>query len=245
MKISVVIPALDESDQIAGAVESAAGRKAPTSSMDETPTVGEDRVLVGTEVDVWVVDGGSRDDTVERARTLGARVLCTEPGRARQLQAGFAACDGDIVLFLHADTRLPRGWAEAVRRSLADAGTIGGAFRLRFADRRRLSLRVVEWGARARVALFGMPYGDQAIFVRRSALEALGGVPQSSWMEDLDLVRAMKRRGRLASIRLPATTSTRRYEARGVWPTALRHLMALVAWRLGLDRDRTAAWVRR
>jgi cellulose synthase/poly-beta-1,6-N-acetylglucosamine synthase-like glycosyltransferase len=165
-------------------------------------------------------------------------------GRARQLQAGLEACGGDAVLFLHADTRLPAGWAREVARALADPRVVGGAFRLRFEGERSLGLRVIEWGARLRVALLGMPYGDQAIFARREALEAIGGVPQAPMMEDLDLVAALKRRGRLARLAAPATTSARRYREGGVLRTFVRNLVALSAWRLGVDRARVAGWYR-
>ncbi len=225
MKIAVVIPSLDEAGQISGAIESVA-----------LP-----------EVEVVVVDGGSRDDTVERARSAGARVLASEAGRARQLQAGVEASDSEVVLFLHADTRLPPGWDSAVRRALADPGVCGGAFRFRFdrriASLRPIALRLIEWGARLRVALFGLPYGDQAIFLRRTVLDAIGGVPASPLMEDLDLVRAMKRRGRVAALPLAATTSARRYLSRGITRTALRHFLALIGWSVGVDRARIARWL--
>lgn len=222
MSLSVVIPALDEGECIEAALASAA---APG-------------------VEVVVVDGGSRDETVRRARAQGARVLASAPGRARQLEAGARAASGDVLLFLHADTRLPGGWSEAVRQALRDPAVSGGAFRFAF-DRRSPGLRIVEWGARARVALFGLPYGDQAIFLRRSVLEASGGVPQVPILEDLDLVRAMRRRGRLALLPLPAVTSARRYASRGVFRTMFRNWLAAAAWALGLDRARVAAWYRR
>jgi hypothetical protein len=133
-----------------------------------------------------------------------------------------------------------------VRDALADPAVAGGAFRFRFDRAEGLSpaLRGIEWGARLRVALFGLPYGDQAIFVRRRVLEAMGGVPRVPLMEDLDLVRGLRRHGRLARLALPATTSSRRYRARGVGRAFLRNLGALLAWRLGLDRARVAAWYR-
>jgi rSAM/selenodomain-associated transferase 2 len=220
--LSVVIPALDEEAEIAAAVESA---RAP-------------------DVEVLVVDGGSRDATASLARQAGARVLAAPRGRARQLALGFEASEGDAVLFLHADTRLPPGWADAVRSALSDARVAGGAFRLCF-DERGFALRVVEWGARLRAALFSLPYGDQALFARRCVVCDAGGIPQAPVMEDLDLVREIRRRGRLAKLALPARTSARRYRAHGIWRTALRHLLATAGWSLGLDRARLAAWLRR
>ncbi|MCC6642820.1 MAG: TIGR04283 family arsenosugar biosynthesis glycosyltransferase [Deltaproteobacteria bacterium] len=219
MSLSVVIPALDEGGRIE---ETLASASAPG-------------------VEVLVVDGGSRDDTVARARACGARVLVSARGRAQQLDAGARAAAGEILLFLHADTRLPPGYDAAVTRAMADAGVAGGAFRFRF-DRSSPSLRVVEWGARLRVVLLRLPYGDQALFVRRRVLEALGGVPQVPIFEDLDLVRIIRRAGRLALLSLPATTSARRYEEGGVLRTMLRNWVAAAAWLAGADRRRVAAW---
>ena len=221
MKLSVVIPALDEADQIAGAVASAA--------------------VEGIEV--LVVDGGSRDGTPERAAAAGATVLHTTPGRARQLGVGAQGARGDAVLFLHADSRLPEGWDGAVRDALADPEASGGAFGFRF-DVYHPALRVIQWGVALRMMLFRLPYGDQAIFARRSALEAMGGVPQAPLMEDLDLVRELKRRGRFVMLSQQVTTSARRYLEEGAWRVSARNLLAVLAWGLKLDRDRVAAWYR-
>lgn len=217
-----MIPALDEARRIARAVASVA------TAADE----------------VFVVDGGSSDGTPEKARAAGAHVLPSPPGRARQLGVGAEAASGDVVLFLHADTRLAEGWDQAVRRALVDPRVAGGAFRFRLDDR-ALRLRWLEWGTRLRVAVLSLPYGDQALFVRREVLDAIGGVPQVPVMEDLDLVKQMRRHGRLARLSLPATTSARRYREAGALRTALRHLLAASAWALGRDRERIAAWVRR
>ena len=187
VKIAVVIPALDEEEQIEGAIETA---QAAENSSWNSGLEGAEQV----EIEVVVVDAGSRDETVRLAQQTHVRVLSSERGRARQLEMGWRAVAADVVLFLHADTRLPPGWAQAVQRSLQRPGRVGGAFRLRL-DASDRAFRVVEFFVRVRVALMGLPYGDQAIFVRRSVLEAMGGVPQVPLMEDLDLVRAMKRWG--------------------------------------------------
>lgn len=192
-----------------------------------------------------VADGGSADATGERAREEGARLVRCDPGRARQLAAGAAAAGPvDALCFLHADTLLPAGWSEAVRRALADPDVAGGAFAFRF-DGEGARLRFVEAWVRVRLRLFQLPYGDQALFVRRGVLEAMGGVPQAPIMEDLDLVAGMRRHGRLALLDPAVRTSPRRYERRGFTRTVFRNLAALVAWRLGLDRERVAAWYRR
>ena len=198
-----------------------------------------------------MVDGGSRDATRERARDAGARVLESAPGRARQLAAGARATTADVLLFLHADTWLPPGFAEAVRAALADPGVAGGAFAFGFAPApgagrlARLGLRLVERGVRTRIALLGLPYGDQALFARRAVLERAGGVAQAPIFEDLDLVAAIRRAGRLVVLPAAVATSPRRYLEGGVLRTALRNALALGAYYLGLDRGRVAAWYRR
>ncbi len=221
MKISVVIPALDEAEWIGAALDSA--------------------MLPGIEV--VVVDGGSRDDSSLRARQAGARVLEEERGRARQLARGVEASSGEVLLLLHADTCLPPGWPEMLRGALADPDVVGGAFRFAF-DTRGLALGLLVWGARLRGSLLRLPYGDQALFVRRSVLESMGGVPQVPILEDLDLVRQMKARGRIELLPAPAPTSARRHLEQGVFRTAFAHLLVALAWRLGVDRSRIAEWLR-
>jgi rSAM/selenodomain-associated transferase 2 len=222
VRIAVVIPTLQEADRVAQAIASARG----------------------PGVDIIVADSGSSDATRERALAAGAQLVECERGRARQLAAGARAADADALLFLHADTRLPAGWAGAVRGALADPHVAGGAFALRFAERSP-ALALVEWGVKLRLALARLPYGDQAIFVRRRVLDAMGGVPQAPLMEDLDLVRAIRRAGRLALLREPVVTSARRYLEGGVLRTVAKNAVALAGWVLGVDRARLAAWYRR
>ena len=217
-----MIPARDEEDRIAAAVASA-------------------RHGGASGVEVVVVDGGSRDSTCARARQAGARVVDSPPGRARQLQAGAEATDADAIVFLHADTKLPEDHAQAIREALSQPGIVAGAFALRF-EEPDSALRVVEWGVRVRLRLARLPYGDQGIFVKRAALEAVGGVPQVPIMEDVDLVQALKREGRLALLDATASTSGRRYLERGVARTVALNTLALLARGLGLDRERIASW---
>jgi len=238
VRIAVVIPVLDEAERVSGAIASVAPWEQPglrTSSADPGVSSGPE---------ILVVDGGSRDSSAAYARRAGARVVEADRGRARQLEAGWRASAGEVIVFLHADTRLERGWREAVSEAMADPRVAGGAFRLRF-DAPGLAFRLVEFIVRLRVRLFALPYGDQAIFVRRSILETTGGVPMAEVMEDLDLVRAMKRHGRVAALKCRATTSARRYQERGLWGTLFRNAVALAAWRLGADRAWIARWVGR
>jgi len=215
--ISVVIPTLDEASCIVQAVES----------------------VTAPEVEVIVVDGGSRDESCRLARDAGARVLVSPRGRARQLRLGGEKSTGNVVLFLHADTRLESGWQAAVLQALSDPACAGGAFAFRFAER-GVRERWIEWGVALRIALFRLPYGDQALFVRRSVLERMGGIPIVSIMEDLDRVRGIKRAGRLRMLASKATTSSRRYARSGGLRTVLRHQFALLGWWLDWDRERLA-----
>jgi rSAM/selenodomain-associated transferase 2 len=222
LSISVVIPALDEQESI----ESALG------------------CVAAPGVERIVVDGGSTDATAERARAAGAeQVIASPPGRAVQMDAGWRVAHGEVLLFLHADTRLGPGWDSAVRGTLADERVAGGAFRLRF-DSGRAVYRVFERGVALRCRLGGAPYGDQALFVRRAVLEAAGGLAPVPIFEDLDLVRAIRRSGHLALLPEVAWTSVRRYEARGPVRAMARNLAAAGAYLLDVDRERVARWYR-
>jgi rSAM/selenodomain-associated transferase 2 len=218
--ISVVIPALDEALHITGAVES----------------------VVGSGVEVIVVDGGSQDETARLARDAGARVFVVEErqrGRAHQLRLGGEKSTGEVILFLHADTVLSVGWKDAVDCVMADSACAGGAFSLRFFERGVMERWIEGWVA-ARVAVLRLPYGDQALFMRRNVLERMGGVPIVPMMEDLDLVDAIRRAGRLEILASTATTSSRRYQSAGTLRTIAWHQVALLGWYLGWDRSRLA-----
>jgi len=238
VKIAVVIPVLDEAERISGAIASVSSGGKPGRAVGSAGSPADP----GPEI--LVVDAGSRDATAERARQAGARVLVAGRGRARQLEAGWRASSGEVIVFLHADTRLEMGWESALRQALTTPDVVGGAFRLAF-DAPGFGFRLVELIVRLRVRLFALPYGDQAIFVRRSVLSEMGGVPSVDLMEDLDLVRGMNGRGRVVALRPAALTSARRYHEQGVLGTLVRNALALVAWRLGVDRERIAGWVRR
>jgi len=204
----VVIPTLDEAGQVAAAIRSVAADAA----------------------EVIVVDGGSRDRTREIASLAGARVLDAPRGRGGQIDAGARVATGDWLLFLHADTRLEAGWRDALRVLPADI--VGGAFRLAI-DSPRPGFRLVEAAVRARVRLFALPYGDQALFVRREVYRGLGGMPHLPLMEDVAFVRRLRGAGRLAFLPLRAITSPRRWERYGIAGTSLRNLATLALYALG------------
>jgi rSAM/selenodomain-associated transferase 2 len=211
-RLSIVVPALNEAANLA--------RLLP------------DLVVREPRAEVLVVDGGSDDDSrAVVARVPSVRWLSGPRGRARQMNAGARAAQGEVLLFLHADTSLPAGAGAAVLGALGDPAVVGGRFDVRL-DSRRPLLRLVAWLMNRRSRLTGISTGDQGIFVRRAAFDALGGYPDIPLMEDVELTRRLKRCGRLAALGLRVTTSARKWEQEGVVRTialmwTLRLLYAL------------------
>jgi rSAM/selenodomain-associated transferase 2 len=170
---------------------------------------------------VIVADGGSDDGTMQvTARFPDVRALASPRGRARQMNAGAHAARGDVILFLHADTRLPDGALESVSVALADRRVIGGRFDVRF-DSPRPVFRMIAFFMNLRSRLSGISTGDQAIFVRRGVFESIGGYPDIPLMEDIELCRQLKRHGRLVALRSRVTTSARKWEREGALRTML------------------------
>jgi rSAM/selenodomain-associated transferase 2 len=166
--------------------------------------------------EIIVADAGSDDGTREvAARVPGVTVLTCERGRARQMNAGARAARGDALLFVHADTALPTGFEAAIARALADPGVVAGRFDVRL-DNPRWPFRMIASLMNLRSRLSGISTGDQALFVRRDAFEALGGFPDIPLMEDIEITRRLKRRGRQAALRERVTTSARKWEREGV-----------------------------
>jgi len=225
--LSVVVPALNESETIVATL-------APLQPWRRR----------GAEV--LVVDGGSGDSTPALATPFADRVLRGPRGRARQMNAGAEAADGQVLVFLHADTRLPEDADGAVLRAVTEDGRCWGRFdvRLEGADRHPL-LRLVGRMMNARSRLTGIATGDQALFVTRAAFRAVGGFPDQPLMEDIALSRALKRRcGPPACLRERALTSSRRWEQGGVIRTILRMWALRLAYFLGVDPARLARWYR-
>ncbi|MGI9012798.1 MAG: TIGR04283 family arsenosugar biosynthesis glycosyltransferase [Phycisphaerales bacterium] len=201
--LSVVIPALNEAACIHNAVSSALHDQ----SVHE----------------VVVVDGGSCDDTWQVATRAGARVVRSQPGRGIQLQAGATAATGDSLLFLHADTVLPHNYASMVDQTLADPACAAGAFTLRI-DARGWQYRVIERGVAWRSGHLHMPYGDQAIFLRRETLQSVGGIQPLPTLEDFHLIRSLRRMGSIRILDAAVTTSSRRWERDGIVRTTLKNV---------------------
>jgi rSAM/selenodomain-associated transferase 2 len=221
MRISVVIPVLDEEARIA-------------RRLDELAALDVHEVLV--------VDGGSTDGTVALAKMRGARVISAARGRGIQMNAGARAATGDVLLFLHADVGLPPGAVGDIRAALADPGVVAGAFRTRTVSEGRGGpvaplLRLADFRSR----YTRLPYGDQAIFARSAAFHAVGGFPHQALMEDLELSRRLWRVGRVHVLPSRVLVSGRRFLA---WPVATTLAMWLfpVLYRAGVSPDSLARW---
>lgn len=214
------------------------------------PTLNEGANLQATlaqlsqvNVEILVVDGGSGDRTVAIAAAFGAKIIKSLPGRSRQMNAGAAAASSEILLFLHADTRLPADFADAVHEILAELGTIAGAFRLRI-EGDLAGLRWVERGVNWRSKYLQFPYGDQGIFLRADTFDKIGGFPDLPIMEDFELVRRLRRLGRVAIAPTAVQTSGRRWQKLGVVKTTLINQTVIAGYLLGVSPDRLASWYR-
>lgn len=192
-----------------------------------------------TGVDL-IVSSTTDDDSLAALRLSRSDIVWVDAprGRARQMNAGAAVARGDWLVFVHADTRLPPDW----RRAISEAGERAGRHAIgcfRFAlDSSSPFARVIEIGVRLRVWLFRLPYGDQALFIRRDLFEDLGGYADVPIMEDVDLVRRARQRGRLFRSRLPAVTSARRWERDGWIRRTALHLALIALYLCGVPPAR-------
>jgi rSAM/selenodomain-associated transferase 2/rSAM/selenodomain-associated transferase 1 len=221
-RISIIIPTLNE----AGSIE---------ATLREAER--------GFNLEIIVADGQSQDETVQIARARGAIVLATPSGRASQMNAGAALATGDILLFLHADTRLPLGFDVLIRQALAQPSTVGGAFELSI-DAPSSGLRKIERLANWRSRRLHLPYGDQGIFMRADVFWGLGGFPDMAIMEDFEMARRLGKRGKVAIIPQPVITSARRWVTLGIGRTTLINQMVIAAYLLGVSPSRISRWYR-
>ena len=190
-------------------------------------------------VEVVVVDGGSKDGTLTAAGPAADRLIVAPCGRARQMNAGAAAVHGPVLLFLHADTRLPANADELILNGLAATGLEWGRFDVRIEGASRW-LPFIAWLMNLRSRVTGIATGDQAIFVTRRAFDALGGFPDQALMEDVELSSRLLRRGRPLCLRPPAVTSGRRWASRGVWRTIVLMSWIRLLYFYGVAPDRLA-----
>ena len=214
MKISVIIPTLNEAASIGHAIEA-----------------------VGPGAEVIVADGGSTDSTVKLARMLGARIIRSKAGRGLQMDTGAEGASGDVLLFLHADTLLPGGWQSPIAQALDDPEVVAGGFSLSI-DSRLLRFRIIEYFTNLRSRNLRLIYGDQAIFARKTAFLKAGGFGKLPLMEDVDCVKKLSRLGRIVTLGESVLTSPRRWNEGGLLRNTLKNWLLLALYRAGVAPER-------
>ncbi|MFB2972592.1 TIGR04283 family arsenosugar biosynthesis glycosyltransferase [Aerosakkonema sp. BLCC-F183] len=226
-KISIIMPVLNEAQNITKSVLLAQN---------------------ATNVEVIVVDGGSQDETVAIAKSLGVKVLSSPPGRALQMNSGAAVASGNILLFLHADTILPEGFDSIIRQTLEAKkqiqNPIAGAFELKI-DAQIRGIRLVEKMVNVRSHIFSLPYGDQAIFIKADVFRDIGGFPELPIMEDFVFIRNLNKVGKIAIVPVPVITSGRRWQKLGVLKTTSINQIIIIGYFLGISPQKLARFYRR
>jgi rSAM/selenodomain-associated transferase 2 len=219
-RLSIVMPVLEEGAGIAAALAALAAMR-------------------GRGVEVIVADGGSLDDTVAKARPLADLVIAAPRGRAAQMNAGALSATGEVLLFLHADARLPENADCLVLAALEPKGQCWGRFDVGLSGR-PLVLRLVAFMMNLRSRITGIATGDQAIFVRADAFRSVGGYPDIALMEDIALSKALKRLARPVALAERVIASGRRFEAKGAWRLILLMWRLRLAYWLGEDPNELA-----
>jgi rSAM/selenodomain-associated transferase 2 len=219
--ISVIVPTLNEAAELPRTLEALRRNQEPHETI--------------------VVDAGSSDGTPSLASASGCRLVkASEPHRARQLNLGARESTGEILLFLHADTRLRPDSLAAITRALSDLAVAGGAFARRF-ECPSPWLQLTAWLADFRGRWWGWHFGDQAMFARRTAVDSLGGFADLPLFEDLDFSRRLARLGQVRTLRPPISSSGRRFAARGPLRTTLADFWLTCRYALGADPCSLAA----
>ncbi|BAS57438.1 glycosyltransferase involved in cell wall biogenesis [Leptolyngbya boryana NIES-2135] len=218
MKISIVIPVLNEARHLPNTLS-----------------------IQATDIEMIIVDGGSQDETVAIAQSFGVKVLQSNLGRATQMNAGAKVASGEILLFLHADTRLPDGFDQMIRDALKTA--IAGAFQLSI-DAHQPGIRWIEQGVNWRSRYLQLPYGDQALFLRTETFHKISGFPDLPIMEDFEFVRTLQQLGKIVILPKPVITSGRRWQKLGVFRTTIVNQIVVFAYLIGISPTRIQAWYR-
>jgi len=213
MNISVVLPVLNEEQSIRGTLQS---------------------LIRLTPYEIIVVDGGSRDRTLEICKEFAVDVMHAERGRARQMNVGARRASGEVLLFLHADTRLPRSALNDIVAALSDSRYLGGRFDVEL-EGAHWMLKIVGTLINCRSRATKIATGDQALFVRLEVFERMGGFPDIPLMEDIAFCRALKRIGGVACLRSRVITSARRWERDGVWRTIFKMWSLKVCYLAGVS----------
>ncbi|MCI0399699.1 MAG: TIGR04283 family arsenosugar biosynthesis glycosyltransferase [Gammaproteobacteria bacterium] len=214
-RLSVIIPTLNQADEISGML-------CPLQS------------LRARHHEVIVVDGGSDDGMRDAARGLADSVILGTRGRGRQMNAGAALATGEILIFLHADTRLPEGVDRFLPLAMAESARDWGRFDVRLSGSHRI-FRLIESLMNLRSRLTGIATGDQAIFIRRHLFTQIGGFPEIDLMEDIAISHVLKCHGRPLCLRQRVVTSSRRWEQYGIFRTIIKMWYLRLAYMLGAD----------
>lgn len=218
-KISIIIPALNEEQSLPATI----------ASCHNSP-----------DTEILIVDGGSTDATRTVARESGALLLTSEQGRGIQLNCGARQARSPILLFLHADTVLPPDFERDVITTLSSPEITLGAFKLR-TDLDRFSMRIVERIVNIRSRFLHMPYGDQALFIKRQDFFSLGGFAEIPLMEDFEFVRRVKKHGKVALVNNHVLTSGRRWRDLGIWRTTFSNQITVLRYLLGVSPESLAS----
>jgi len=221
-KISVIIPAYRETDCLARLLSRLCGEE-------------------NTEVIVAVPEGDAL--SAGTAEGFDVKTVMCKKGRGEQLRNGALAARGDVLLFCHADVTLPADWRAAVLNTLAGPGVVGGCFRF-FIDSALFRYRVIELGANLRVALTGLAYGDQAFFTTRRTYDEVGGFRPLPIMEDVDFIRRLGRRGKVAVADAGVKVSPRRWEKEGTLYGFVRNFALVTLYLVGVDPEKLARYYR-
>jgi rSAM/selenodomain-associated transferase 2 len=220
--LSIIIPVLNEQSQINEVIEH-------VNAQD-----------FDGGYEIIVVDGDQHSETLKAVEDQNAICLTRAKGRGRQMNAGAAGARGDILLFLHADTRLPAGALKKIVCVLENKDYVAGAFDLSI-DSDRWFLKYIAARASLRSRLNRIPYGDQAIFIRKNYFDEIGGFKDIPLMEDIDLMRRIKKAGgRIHIFRDKVVTSARRWEAEGALFTTLRNRIVVLLYYLGVSPHKLA-----
>jgi uncharacterized protein len=221
-KISIIIPTLNEELNIGKTISSA---------------------LQFPGAEIIVVDGGSGDGTLDAVKQYDVITLQTPPGRSVQMNAGAKRSNGDILLFLHADSLLPDKYEHCIYDTLALNNISAGAFKFKLDDRSN-GLKIVEYLANWRSRYLQKPYGDQGIFIRRDLFDMLDGFPNLPIMEEYEFIKRAGRFGKILTAPAPVITSSRRWKQLGLFKATLINQLIIIGYIMGIDPDRLARWYR-
>ena len=238
-KISIIIPVLHEEETISHCIDHIfSAFNSHTTVTSDDASLSPELIQPSVSIEVIVVDGDQDGSTINIIKRSGVKTLISDPGRGTQMNAGLDASTGDIFLFAHVDTILPRDPIQLILSTLNDPNIDGGAFSLGI-DSRRKSLRFIAAMTTFRSQVTKIPYGDQAIFIRRSVFKEIGGFREIPIMEDLDLMRRCRKAGyRIKILREKVITSARRWEREGVIRCTLRNWRVRSGFLLGVSPDK-------